>query len=93
MGMGPPPADLQSAINTWTILSIVSIVTCGCLMIPGIVSLVTLSNAKSAMAMGDYMTAQSKLQTAKTWAIVGLVFGGLSIVGNVLRFGMLGSRY
>jgi hypothetical protein len=80
MGMGPPPPELQSQINTWFILSIVSIFCC---LIGGIVGIINTSAAKNAMAAGDYMTAQSKLSSAKTWIILSFVLGPIAAVANV----------
>jgi hypothetical protein len=84
-GMGPPPPELQSQVNTWFVLSIISIVLCGCVGIPGIVATVNASGAKRAMEVGDYFGAQSKINTAKIWAIIGLVLGGLGILAQVAR--------
>ncbi len=75
-----PPPDLQSQINTWFILSIVSIFGC---LLGGIFATVNASQAKSAMAAGNYVKAQSKIGSAKTVAIISLAIGILGIMGRI----------
>jgi len=79
-GMGPPPPDLQSSIGTWFVLSILSIFCC---LIGGVIAIIQASAAKSALAQGDYMTAQAKISSAKTWVIVNIVVGVLAVIANV----------
>ncbi len=79
---GPPPPDLQAQLNTWFIVSIVSIFF-GC-CIGGIIATVMANGAKDAFAAGDYMGAQSKLGTVKIIVIISFVFGGLSLLANII---------
>jgi hypothetical protein len=75
------PPELQSKVNLWFILSIVSIfVGCGLF---GIINVIYASGAKSALAAGDFATAQSKIGTAKTLCIIGWVMLPIVIFLNV----------
>lgn len=78
---GPPPPELQGQLNTWFILSIVSIFFGCCL--GGIIATVMMNGAKQAFAAGNYMEAQSKLGTAKIIVIIGFVLGALGLLGNI----------
>lgn len=79
---GPPPPELQSQLNTWFILSIISIFFGCCL--GGIIATVLTHGAKQAFAAGNYMEAQSKLGTAKIVVIIGFVLGALGLIGNIV---------
>ena len=78
---GPPPPDLQGQLNTWFILSIISIFFGCCL--GGLFATFTMNGAKQAFAAGNYMDAQSKLGTAKIVTIISFVIGGLGLIGNI----------
>ena len=78
-GFGPP-GDLQSQINTWFILSIVSIFCC---LLGGIFATVYASQAKTAMSAGNYMDAQSKIGSAKTIALISFAIGLVGIIGRI----------
>ena len=78
---GPPPPDLQGQLNTWFILSIISIFFGCCL--GGLFATYTANQAKQSFAAGNYMDAQSKLGTAKIVAIISFVIGGLGLIGNI----------
>ena len=80
-GMAAPP-ELQSKVNTWFILSIVSIF-CGCGLF-GIINVIYASGAKSALATGNFAVAESKINTAKTLCIIGYVMLPVVIALNVL---------
>ncbi|MFC1641833.1 hypothetical protein ACFL5O_03965 [Myxococcota bacterium] len=103
-GGGPPPnpgagtvnPELEKSMNTWFILSIVSIV-CGCGCLAAVPIYLTHAGAKS-LAEGNVADAESKLRIAKIciilglvgyvlaiigWVIWAIVFGGLAAVGNM----------
>lgn len=76
--------------DSHTALAIISLLIGG--LIFGIVSLIYSSKVDTLYASGNYTEAIAASNSAKTWAIIGIVLGVLSIVGGIIMFaGMLGS--
>jgi hypothetical protein len=63
----------------WSILS-----TLFCCVPAGIVSIVFAAQVNSKLASGDYAGAQQSSKNARTWAIVAVVAGLLSVVPLIL---------
>lgn len=81
-GGGGNPAELQKQVQTWLILSFVSII-CGCGLL-GIIPIIFAFQAKSAAEAGDEAGMKSKLQIAKICIIIGWVLFGLSLILNII---------
>ncbi len=84
-GGGPPPApggnvnpELQKSLDTWFIISIVSIV-CGCGCLAAVPIYMTYAGKKS-LAEGNAADAQGKLKIAKICVIVGVAFEILGVI-------------
>lgn len=58
-------------------------------MIFGIVSLIYSSKVDTLYASGNYTEAIAASNSAKTWAIIGIVIGILSIVGGITTFAIM----
>ena len=58
-------------------------------MIFGIVSLIYSSKVDTLYASGNYTEAIAASNSAKTWAIIGIVLGVLSIVGGIIMFAVM----
>jgi hypothetical protein len=95
-GGGPPPApgggsmhpELQKSLDTWFIISIVSIL-CGCGCLAAVPIYLTYAGKKS-LTEGNVGDAESKLKIAKICVILGLVGYVLSLVLYVVWFVFLG---
>ena len=70
--------------NNYLVWSIITIFLC---MIPGIVATVYASKVDGLWAQGRWAEATRSANTAKTWAIVGTVLGGLVLLSYVGRLG------
>ena len=55
----------------------------------GIVSLIYSSKVDTLYASGNYTEAIAASNSAKTWAIIGIVLGILSIVGSIIMFAVM----
>lgn len=70
--------------NNYLVWSIITIFLC---MIPGIVATVYSSKVDGLWAQGRWAEASRSANTAKTWAIVGTVLGGLLWLSYLGRIG------
>jgi hypothetical protein len=70
--------------NNYLVWSIITIFLC---MIPGIVATVYSSKVDGLWAQGHWAEASKSANTAKTWAIVGTVLGGLLWLSYLGRLG------
>lgn len=70
--------------NNYLVWSIITIFLC---MIPGIVATVYSSKVDGLWAQGRWAEASRSANTAKTWAIVGTVLGGLLWLSYLGRLG------
>lgn len=89
---GPMGPGAGGDVNTTLplVLSIVSIVCCGCLPM-GIGGIIFSMQANTAKKAGDMVTAASKAKTALIMSIVGMVVGGLGGVVYGVLMAMAGS--
>lgn len=85
------PAYGQPAqrIDTWLWQSIVATVFC-CLP-TGVVAIVFAAQANSAVSAGNWVEAQRKAQQAKTWTLISIVAGVLTIIGFFVVFALVGT--
>ena len=67
--------------NNYLVIAIIGTLLC---CIPGIVSIVYAAKVNGLYAEGKYAEADKASKNAKTWAIVALVLGGISIILNVV---------
>ena len=67
--------------NNYLVIAIIGTLLC---CIPGIVSIVYAAKVNGLYAEGKYTEADAASKNAKTWAIVALVLGGISIILNVV---------
>jgi hypothetical protein len=88
--MGPPGAGGDVNTTLPLVLSIVSIVCCGCLPL-GIGGIIFSMQANTAKKAGDMVTAASKAKTALIMGIVGIVVGGLGGTVYGVLMAMAGS--
>lgn len=96
-GAGPANTELQKSLETWFVLSLISIVCgCGCL---AVVPIYLTYAGKKSLSEGNVADAESKLKIAKICIIAGIayavvatvltvlylvVFGGLAAVSNLV---------
>jgi hypothetical protein len=88
-GYGAPPeaVELRRTADRWMILAIVS-VFCGC-GLPGIINVVLASQAKTAIAQGDFASARSKLSTVKLLCIIGWCVLAATLLFLIVVYGGL----
>lgn len=76
----------QPKPQNYLVIAIIGTLLC---CIPGIVSIVYAAKVNGLYAEGKYDQAMAASKNAKTWAIVALVLGGLSLIANfVFGFSM-----
>lgn len=74
---GSPGGQSYASIDPWFWQSIAVTVLC-CLPL-GIAGIVQSNKAKVALAQGNYLEAQQRAKSAKTFSLVGLVIGLLVV--------------
>lgn len=83
-GYGQP----AQKVDPWLWQSIVATLVC-CLP-AGVVGIVFAAQANSAMSAGNWAEAQKKAQQAKTWTLVSVGLGVLTIIGVFMMIAMAG---
>ena len=84
----PARAGGSGAPQTWLWQSIVA--TLFCCLPAGVVGIIYAAQAQSAVSTGDFATATQKANTARTWTLVSVGLGLLTIV-VVFAFGLIGA--
>lgn len=67
--------------SNYLVIAIIGTLLC---CIPGIVSIVYAAKVNGLYAEGKYAEADSASRNAKTWAIVAIVLGGISLALNFI---------